>query len=91
MEEGEQVGKDRHWGSWRAEEGKVGCRSQGEAEESRSQRMEEGEEVQGEGQGLGESWVGKRPWGVQEVGGLDSAHWYASGLVLRTLRHYTYV
>lgn len=91
MEEGEQVGKDRHWENWRAEEGKVGYRNLGEAEEPRSQKMEEGEVVQGEGRGLGESWVGERSWVVQEVGGLDSAHWYASGLVLRTLHHYTCV
>lgn len=73
MEEAEQVGRGRRWERRRAEEGEVGCQSQGEVGGPRSQRMEEGEEVQGEGRGWGESWEGKRPWGEQEVGGLDSA------------------
>lgn len=73
MEEGEQVGKDRKQERRRAEEGKVGCRSQEEAGGPQSQRVEEGEEVQGEGQGGGGSWAGERPWGEQEVGGSDSA------------------
>lgn len=72
MEEGEQVGRDRRRKRRMAEEGRVGCQSQGEVEEHRNQRVEEGEEVQGEGRGWGESWAGERPWGEQEVGGLDS-------------------
>ena len=42
------------------EEERVGFRSQGEVGEPQRQRMEEGEEVLGEGQGWGESWVGER-------------------------------
>lgn len=72
MEEGGQVGRDRRR-ERRAEEGKVGCRSQVEVGGPQSQRVEEGEGVQGEGRGWGGSWAGERPWGEQEVGGLDSA------------------
>lgn len=72
MEEGEQAGRDRQRRR-RAEEGKVGCRSQGEAGEPQSQRVEEEVGVQVEGRGWGESWAVERPWGEQEVGGLDLA------------------
>ena len=71
MEEGEQVGRDRQ--RRRAEEEKVGPRNQGEVGEPRSQRVEEGEGVQGEGRGWGESLEVERSWGGQEVGGSDSA------------------
>lgn len=83
MEGGEQVQRDRL--RKRTEEGKERCRSQGEVGEPHSQRVEEGEEVQGEGRGWGESWKGQRPWGEQEVGGLDS-----SGLEFHILRHCTW-
>lgn len=83
------MGRDRQWEKRRAEEEKVGCRSRGEAGEPQNHRVEEGEEVQGEGQDLGGSWAGEKPWGEPEVGGLDSARWYASEMELRIVHHCT--
>lgn len=68
-EEGEQEERKRR----RAEGEKVGCQSQREVGESQNQKVEEGEEVQGEERDLGGSCLGKKQWGELEEGGLDSA------------------
>lgn len=84
-EEGEQVGRDEQRSG--GEEGEGGCQSQEEVGGPRNQKVEAGEEVQGEVQDSGGSWVARRPWGEQEVGGLDSTRWHASGLVLHPVGH----
>lgn len=71
VEEAERVGRDRRQETRRREEGKVGRQSQREAGESQSQRVVGEEEVRGEGQGWGGSWMEKKPLGEQGVGGLD--------------------
>lgn len=68
-EEGEQVERKRR----RTEGEKVGCQSQREVGESQNQKVEEGEEVQGEERDLGGSCSGKKHWGELGEGGLDSA------------------
>lgn len=52
----------------------MGYQSQGEVGVLQSQKVEVVEEGQGEGPCWDESWAQGRPWGEQEVGGLDSAY-----------------